>query len=109
MAGFACITCTLAPTQAYFCGHDHHLEYLLEPGHNLHYIISGAGSQVPLNGRFWLLTSSWLRANVRTVRQIHAGSGFGEGRSVVHSRARFSQVWNKHRTTNIVSFWTIAL
>ena len=28
------------------CGHDHHMEYLYEEGHNLHYIISGAGSEV---------------------------------------------------------------
>ena len=28
------------------CGHDHHLEYLHDLGNNLHYIISGAGSQV---------------------------------------------------------------
>ncbi len=32
--------------QAYMCGHDQSLEYLYEEGHNLHYIISGAGSEV---------------------------------------------------------------
>ena len=32
--------------QAYFCGHDHHLEHLHTPNSRLHYIISGAGSEV---------------------------------------------------------------
>ena len=39
----------LACLQAYFSGHDHHLEHLRVPKqHDVDYIISGAGSQVRL-------------------------------------------------------------
>lgn len=35
-----------AVAQAYLCGHDHHLEHLHAPHSRLHYIVSGAGSEV---------------------------------------------------------------
>ena len=36
--------------QVYFCGHDHDLQYLKPPG-RVHYIVSGAGSQLRETGR----------------------------------------------------------
>ena len=32
--------------QAYFCGHEHNLQYLHKEGEPTHYIVSGGGSQV---------------------------------------------------------------
>ncbi|OGJ92147.1 MAG: hypothetical protein A2268_06345 [Candidatus Raymondbacteria bacterium RifOxyA12_full_50_37] len=37
---------------AYFCGHDHHLEYIKPKDGHVHYFIAGGGSQVrPVSGR----------------------------------------------------------
>ena len=32
--------------QAYFCGHEHNLQYLHKEGEPTHYVVSGGGSQV---------------------------------------------------------------
>ena len=32
--------------QAYFCGHEHNLQYLHTEGETTHYVVSGGGSQV---------------------------------------------------------------
>lgn len=46
--------------QAYFCGHEHNLQYLHVEGGYVHYIISGGGSHVqyPALGNFSTGTSS---------------------------------------------------
>ena len=38
--------------QAYFCGHEHNLQYLHAQGEPTHYIVSGGGSQVGSYGNF---------------------------------------------------------
>ena len=53
--------------QAYFCGHEHNLQYLHAQGEPTHYIVSGGGSQVGYYGN----------STGQDLLLFHPGSGDG--------------------------------